>query len=248
VSNRRSRNGEDRKQEERSKQQERAQRILDAAAELIQRWGYNKTTIDDIARRAGVAKGTIYLHWKTREDLFDALMRREELALAEDIRRRIATDPEGATLHGLMKHATLATMKSPLMKAVILRDTNMIGELVHKEYATEAYEERIDRYKTLLEFLRNHGLVRADIGIREELYLLSALSTGVLLIDPWLPDDIKVPDEVAVELMAETIRRTFEPRQAATQSELQEVTTVFNQYIDRVVEITKEQVQKEIER
>ena len=59
---------------ERSKREERADRILDAAANLILRWGYKKTTIDDIAKQAGVAKGTIYLHWKTREDLFVALL------------------------------------------------------------------------------------------------------------------------------------------------------------------------------
>ncbi|OLD80902.1 MAG: hypothetical protein AUG54_04740 [Ktedonobacter sp. 13_1_20CM_4_53_7] len=53
--------------EERSKREQRANRILDAAAELMLRWGYNKTTIDDIARYAGVAKGTIYLHWKNHE-------------------------------------------------------------------------------------------------------------------------------------------------------------------------------------
>ncbi|HEV2653667.1 MAG TPA: TetR family transcriptional regulator, partial [Ktedonobacteraceae bacterium] len=51
---------------ERSKREQREERILDAAAELMVRWGYNKTTIDDIVRSAGVAKGTIYLHWKTR--------------------------------------------------------------------------------------------------------------------------------------------------------------------------------------
>ena len=73
---------------ERSRREQRADRILDAAAELMLRWGYNKTTIDDIARLAGVAKGTIYLHWKTREDLFTALMRREYIRLVEDIQQR----------------------------------------------------------------------------------------------------------------------------------------------------------------
>src|SRR3954449_1951123 len=91
-----------------SRRQERGQRILDAAATLILRWGYNKTTIDDIARQAGVAKGTIYLHWKTREDLFTALMRREYIRLAEDIRQRLAGDPEGGTLHALTKQSVLA--------------------------------------------------------------------------------------------------------------------------------------------
>ena len=61
-------------EEDRSWRQERADRILDAAAELILRWGYKKTTIDDIAKQSRVAKGTIYLHWKTREDLFMALL------------------------------------------------------------------------------------------------------------------------------------------------------------------------------
>ena len=42
--------------EEGSKREQRAERILDAAAELMLRWGYNNTTIDDIARLAGVAK------------------------------------------------------------------------------------------------------------------------------------------------------------------------------------------------
>ncbi|HEX5414643.1 MAG TPA: helix-turn-helix domain-containing protein, partial [Chloroflexota bacterium] len=75
------------------RQRERARRILDAAAELILRWGYDKTTIDDIARQAGVAKGTIYLHWKTREDLFAALVRREKLDMGEEVKRRVAQDP-----------------------------------------------------------------------------------------------------------------------------------------------------------
>ena len=247
VSNRRNGNGESRKQEEQSKRQERAQRILDAAAELIQRWGYNKTTIDDIARQARVAKGTIYLHWKTREDLFEALIMREELVVAEDIQRRIANDPEGTTLHGLMKHSMLATVKNPFMKAVLLRDTDVLGELIHKENATRAYEERIASFKRFFEFLRGHDLVRNDIGMREQIYILNAVSMGVLLADPWLPDEFKVSDEEAVELMAETIKRTLEPRNATTGAELQEVTTVFNQYIDYIVESTKEQIQKEME-
>ena len=64
-------------QQEVSRREVRAQRILDAAAALILRWGYQKVTLDDISRQAGVAKATIYLHWKTREELFTALTRRE---------------------------------------------------------------------------------------------------------------------------------------------------------------------------
>ena len=41
----------------------REERLLDVATTLLVRWGYRKTTIDDVAREAGVGKGTIYLHW-----------------------------------------------------------------------------------------------------------------------------------------------------------------------------------------
>src|SRR2546426_10017116 len=92
-------------EEDRSWRQERGDRILDAAAELVLRWGYKKTTIDDIAKQAGVAKGTIYLHWKTREDLFLALITREGLKLTEDMKLRFANDPEGSTLRGFVKHS-----------------------------------------------------------------------------------------------------------------------------------------------
>ena len=102
------RNTVDSNAEDRSWRQERADRILDAAAELILRWGYKKTTIDDIAKQSRVAKGTIYLHWKTREDLFMALLIREDFKYVEDLKQRIASDPEGSTLRGFVKHSTLA--------------------------------------------------------------------------------------------------------------------------------------------
>src|SRR5580765_1872965 len=95
-----SRGGTNPRPQDLSKRQERGQRILDAAATLILRWGYNKTTIDDIARQANVAKGTIYLHWNTRDELFSALIRREKLEMGEEIRQRIAADPLGSTLGG----------------------------------------------------------------------------------------------------------------------------------------------------
>jgi AcrR family transcriptional regulator len=41
-------------------------RIIEAATELFVKYGLRKTSIDEVARRAGVAKGTIYTHFKTK--------------------------------------------------------------------------------------------------------------------------------------------------------------------------------------
>ena len=44
-------------------------RILDATERLLGRLGYQKTTLDDIAREAGIGKRTIYLHFPGKEDV-----------------------------------------------------------------------------------------------------------------------------------------------------------------------------------
>ena len=44
--------------------------ILDATDRLLGRLGYQKTTIDDLAREAGVARRTVYLHFPTKEEIF----------------------------------------------------------------------------------------------------------------------------------------------------------------------------------
>src|SRR6266516_5589775 len=228
-------------EEDRSWRQERADRILDAAAELILRWGYKKTTIDDIARQGGVAKGTIYLHWKTRKALFIALLIRENLKLTEDMKQRITRDPEGSTLRGFVKHSTHALMKSPLMKAMLLNNTDMLGELASREYRSPTYAERIENYKTFLEFLRSHDLVSTDIGIREQTYILSAVWIGFLLVDPWMPEEFKVSDEERVELLADTVQRVLEPRTTVGDNPidtgtLQQVSNALNLYIDQEVD------------
>lgn len=44
--------------------------ILDAAGTLLGRFGYHKTTMDDLAREAGVARRTLYLHFRSKDEIF----------------------------------------------------------------------------------------------------------------------------------------------------------------------------------
>src|SRR5258707_7406695 len=54
---------------------ERRQAIIDAAMDEFIARGFAATRLDDIANRAGVAKGTIYLHFKDKESMFEELIR-----------------------------------------------------------------------------------------------------------------------------------------------------------------------------
>jgi TetR/AcrR family transcriptional regulator, cholesterol catabolism regulator len=68
-------------------------KLFTAAAELIGERGFHGTTVDDIVQRAGVAKGTVYYHFKSKEALFDALLTEHLGRLGEGFREAVEAAP-----------------------------------------------------------------------------------------------------------------------------------------------------------
>jgi AcrR family transcriptional regulator len=71
---------------------ERRGAIVDAAMEEFITRGFAATRLDDVAKRAGVAKGTIYLHFKDKESMFEELIRTAIVPLVN----RLGTAPLGS--------------------------------------------------------------------------------------------------------------------------------------------------------
>ena len=59
----------------RRRKEDRPQEITEAALAAFAEKGYAATLVDDVAKRAGVSKGLLYLYFKTKEDLFKAVIR-----------------------------------------------------------------------------------------------------------------------------------------------------------------------------
>ncbi len=85
-------------------------RILDAAVELFGQKGVSQTSLNDIAREAGVTRGAIYWHFENKVDLFNAMMERLVCPLmlnSEERQQLINQDPLGflrsATLEFMLK-------------------------------------------------------------------------------------------------------------------------------------------------
>ena len=51
--------------------------ILEAARHIFARLGYAATNVEDIAKEAGMAKGTVYLYFKSKEEVFGAVLARD---------------------------------------------------------------------------------------------------------------------------------------------------------------------------
>jgi AcrR family transcriptional regulator len=80
---------------------DRRQAIIEAALDEFIDRGYAATRLDDVARRAGVAKGTIYLHFKDKQALFQELVR---TALVPLIGRLAAPPRSGGSIRAVLEN------------------------------------------------------------------------------------------------------------------------------------------------
>src|SRR5690348_14562688 len=69
---------------------ERAALILDVAQEVFAGKGYYDASIDEIAARAGIAKGTVYLHYASKEDLLSALIAQQITEFAAHVEQVVS--------------------------------------------------------------------------------------------------------------------------------------------------------------
>ena len=67
----------------------RCAEILDAARKVFSRKNFEQTTVDDIAAAAHVAKGTLYLYYKSKREIYMEALRRDIMALSEETDRRL---------------------------------------------------------------------------------------------------------------------------------------------------------------
>lgn len=68
------------------------ERILDAASRLFLHYGYKRTTVDDIASEAGMAKGSFYLHFDSKEAAFGAASQRVCDSVLDMMKQTAASD------------------------------------------------------------------------------------------------------------------------------------------------------------
>jgi AcrR family transcriptional regulator len=79
------------------------QRLYEAAVSLIAEQGFSATTVDDIALRAKVAKGTVYYNFKSKNDLFEELLRHGIGLLTDDFRAAVAGLPPREAVAALVR-------------------------------------------------------------------------------------------------------------------------------------------------
>jgi AcrR family transcriptional regulator len=192
-----------------SQRHARAERILDVAAQLLQRWGYKRVTIEDIAIQAGIGKGTIYLHWPTREALFNAVLQRELLAAIDGYLNTLRDRPEELLLHRLVQYFWLMASQRPIIRAIFTQDLDTLGLLVQagdKALLAQQYQA----FEQYVELLKGARLLRANLTAIEVMYVYRAVTTGFFLAETLIPDQHQPDFKRKADLLAATFQRAFD--------------------------------------
>jgi AcrR family transcriptional regulator len=183
----------------------RHERILDAAAELLLRWGYKRVTIEDVAKHAGIGKGTVYLHFKSRAWLFGCVLMRESLDLVDELTAAIRRDATAVLVAEQTRLTYLEVQRRPLIRAMLTRDSDLLGALGHEEAVEPLRTWNDELARDLFQLLREHGLMRTDLDIDAQRYVVSAVQTGFYLhrsdVDP----------ETAAAALSHTVNAAVEP-------------------------------------
>ncbi len=176
---------------------EREGRILDAAKKLFSHYGFDKTTVSDIADEAGISKGAVYLHFKSKDELFDALLLRESDAVLDDLLRRLDADREGGSIFGLYQHAILTSIANPLMHALMTRDSRVLGDYARRISKTLLAAQGNLVRDEMVKQLQAAGVIRPDLDADVVSYVLALIRYGFLMIHEVVPPDKAPPlDEV----------------------------------------------------
>lgn len=208
------------------KQPSRTDRILDAAGSLLLRYGYRKVTIEDISRQAGIGKGTVYLHWRTKQELFDALLRRESLGMIEEVLARLRTDPAEVRPHRLVRGTFLTCLRAPLVMALVTGDAEVLGQLRDNPHARQ---DQVETDQTL-EILTRHGLLRSDVpNLR---YALTSTQNGFYQMQGL---DEALDQEAKADALAHVIRAAFEPAGEPTRRVLAAAATELGALFENII-------------
>ncbi|GHO71906.1 putative transcriptional regulator [Ktedonobacter sp. SOSP1-52] len=190
---------------------ERETQILRAAAAVIIRQGYDKTTISDIAEEAGVSRGTVYLYFKGKEELFEALLYWEWMQYAQTWLEALESDPRGGTMGGFYRAVFRAVGSRPLMASIMRRDRRVLGTYLRKPDTLFAWMGPGSITVDFIRALQEAGVIRQDLDPRVTAHLLETLSYGQLTIADFQSADQFPPFPVVMEALASMLDRWLSP-------------------------------------
>ncbi len=168
----------------RRRKEDRPQEIVAAALDVFAERGFAAARLDDVAARAGVSKGTLYLYFPSKEDLFKAVIRAAILPNLERAERMIAEvpGPSFALLERLLAMVAelIATTRAAIIPKLVIAEAGNFPEL-----AAFYHREVIQRGFGLLANLLERGVARGEFRPMNIDHTVRLIAAPLLMSAVW---------------------------------------------------------------
>ncbi len=181
--------------------------IIKAAQILFQKYGLEKTTMEDIAAALGKGKSTLYYYYKSKEDVFSAVIRRERNEVLETVKAAIkyvkSPSDQLKTYHLTLFH----TLKNKLnLYPIFLRESFMRSDIYRKLHHENLMDETNMAKQILLDGIRKGEFKSITEKDCDAIALLGITMMRGIAAHSLLSGE-KVPEELNLETASDVFVR-----------------------------------------
>ena len=163
-----------------SKSEATRERIVSAAAQVLAERGYAGSRLADIAERADLQAGSLYYHFRDRDDLVDEVLRRGTRATFERVRRAVEAAGDDATPLDRLRTAIETHLSTVLeIGDVASAGLRVMGQLPPELRSRYQNDQRLygDYWNGLIAAASDAGEIRADLDpVALRLFVIGALN------------------------------------------------------------------------
>ncbi len=142
--------------------EDRRDRILDAATKVFAKRGFFAAQVADVAKRAGVAAGTVYLYFKSKDDILLSLFERTMTAAIADGRAVVESNPIERLRR--IAHVHLARLGNDKNLAVVFQIELRQSAKFMARLSTSSLREYLGLLREVVADAQLKGLFRADVN------------------------------------------------------------------------------------
>lgn len=192
----------------------RRSRLLAAATAVFAKHGYQRATIDQIAKAAGVAKGSVYLAFDSKEDLFFALFEEfsDEVIDTELGPSAESSQPVLDRLAQLFYRIAEAVDRDESIIPLTLEFWSVCGVEQTRDRFGQRYAARLGDFRSHIVELLEHGKARGEVDPEAPLTAVTSCLIAILdglLIQQWTVPETRVSETLqqALPTILNSLRR-----------------------------------------
>ena len=137
---------------------EQKERILSAATNLFSRFGLEKTTMEDIAKAAGKGKSSLYYYFKSKEEVYAEVIRKEIAGLKTTIRKAIEEEDDPYNKFTKFVGTRLNYLNKKANQYITIRDEYLKHYQFIQNLTADYSDWEMSIIKDIIEYGRDKGL------------------------------------------------------------------------------------------